>query len=186
MNNQNVRNKSFYESQYPFPVCNHKGAEENNIGYTIGVFDDGIPFEAEIWCDDGYISMGIIMPYVDCIISDLPQINIPSNNKLVGYHNEKRMTDFSVLCVGMVEEGYEENLTVVQEYVEYLCEKNVVEFCSNMMNGTVEYLTDRLGNSLVNVIITLGDEKTEWAIPHLNFKNFSSNQSVKNRFKIIK
>ncbi|MBR1623016.1 MAG: hypothetical protein IJ675_03820 [Pseudobutyrivibrio sp.] len=42
----------YFEANYKPPVCNHKeGLSYRNIGYSIGITSDGVPFEAEAYTD---------------------------------------------------------------------------------------------------------------------------------------
>jgi len=48
-NTHSINKSGNKKLKYEFPVCNHtKDLSEENIGYTIGVTSDGVPFEAEI------------------------------------------------------------------------------------------------------------------------------------------
>ena len=44
------KNTRYIQAIRPFPICNHiKDVGRDNLGYTQGIFVDGIPFEAELW-----------------------------------------------------------------------------------------------------------------------------------------
>jgi len=183
---KSARDKFFAEAILPVPVCNHSGAGSDNIGYTVGIFSDGVPFEAEYWKSGEVFSVGFIMPYIerfhDC------EGNILKNGNLLGFATGEQLIDKTVLCDGMVDEGEEESIEVIQKYVDYLCDMGAVEYCTDMFNGTVQYLIDILGNSLVNVKITLRDSNGEYAKSSLKFRTFpnSATKEKKPRFEVIR
>ena len=68
--------------------------------------------------------------------------NIQNDSNIVGFHNWVMFYDNTILCQGMVDEGIEEELAVVQEYVDYLIDIGIVSFCSDVFNGAVFYRID--------------------------------------------
>lgn len=55
----------YYESFTDFPICNHSvSINQNNIGYTQGILDGGIPFEAELWNNANGQSLSVVMPEI--------------------------------------------------------------------------------------------------------------------------
>lgn len=159
----------FIETDKDYPVCNHTGAKQENIGYTAGILSDGNPFEAECWVSGDTVSLGIIMPYIE-EFHEIPEA--VESSTVVGFKNEVEIVDNSILDIGMVDGGEEECLEIVEKYIDYLCYLKVIEFCSNIYNGTLQYRIDSLGNSLVNVKITLSDSYMEYAETSLTFRPF--------------
>ena len=64
----------------------------------------------------------------------------------------------------------EDDLTVVQKYIDFLLEHEIISFVSNLQNGTVFYRVDTLGNDLAKILITLEDADGVWAYTELNFE----------------
>ena len=54
--------------------------------------------------------------------------NIQNDSNIVGFHNWVMSYDNTILCQGMVDEGIEEELAVVQKYVDYLIDIGIVIF----------------------------------------------------------
>ena len=67
-----MSSNQFVEGYRDFPICNHiQEIGPENIGYQTGMFDDGLPFEVEIYeygqGENHMKELAIIMPdiYVD-------------------------------------------------------------------------------------------------------------------------
>ena len=82
----------------------------------------------------------------------------------------------------MVDEGGEDGLTIVQKYVDYVVVMGLVQFNSDVLNGTVLYRVDVLGNDLVEIKITLRQDGQEFARTGLHFKKFPN---AKRKFEVI-
>lgn len=173
----------YVEANSEFPVCNHDGADEDNMGYTVGLFNDGTPFEAEYWGDGNSYSISVIIPEKKEFISD-DRNNIQNDSNIVGFHNWVMSYDNAILCQGMVDEGIEEELIVIQKYVDYLIDIGIVTFCSEVLNGAVFYRIDILGNHLAEIKINLKENGEELAKTKLNFKKFPNTK--KRKFEVIK
>lgn len=169
---------NFYETRYDFPMCNHtEGVSENNIGYSIGITEDGIPFEAEAFLVGDMMVMAVVLPDLleDIVKRDVKTVAA----NVIGFREEAEQEDLSVLDIGMVDDGEETDLSVTKKYVEFLLERDIFEYTSNLLNGAVEYRTDILGNRLVKVIITLSENDTYRAYTTLDFRSFQKTRESK-------
>ena len=105
--------------------------------------------EAE-YCGNGdSSSISIIMPEKKEFYSGRKEKIKSQDSTVIGFHNEVTVYDNSMLSYGMVDEGGEDELTIVQKYVDYVVVMGLVQFNSDVLNGTVLYRVDVLGNDLV-------------------------------------
>lgn len=177
------KNIGYIQAISPFPICNHiKDVDKNNIGYVKGIFTDGIPFEAELWSYDGDLNISFVFPIL-CDIDTLE--GCLKNDNILGFHNRVARTQGGVLTIGMVNNGLIDDISATVAYVDYLKEQGVVEFISDMENGSLMLITDVTGNELVHVIITLKEEGKKLAETPLEFCHFP-NQIRKTGFRIVK
>ena len=173
----------YYESFTDFPICNHSvSINQNNIGYTQGILDGGIPFEAELWNNANGQSPSVVMPEI-FIVEQMDNIS-DEYRKVVTYRNQAESMHEGVLTIGMVDCGVIDDFDLTIKYVDFLEEKGLIEFVAEMRNGTVFLNTDIEGHDLVNVTITLKEDGNFFATTPLQFRNFP-NQSRKNRFTIL-
>lgn len=185
----------YYTTKYDFPVTNHLvNVSKDNIGWIRGVMSDELPFEAEIWRKGAEVDVAFIIP---AIYSEDDKINpydtaknkkIAKENKDKGisyYTGEVESWDGGVLAIGMVDEGYEEDPFVLQNYVEILENNGLIEFNSDLYNGTVQYVIDVNGNEFARVIITLEDTNSQYATCPLFFEEFIQNKN-KPKLMVIK
>ena len=77
--------------------------------------------------------------------------------------------DVSILDIGMLDKGVEDDISVIIKYVDFLIEHEILSFLSNLYNGTVMYRVDELGNELVKILISLEDEEGVLAYTNLSF-----------------
>ena len=89
-----------------------------------------------------------------------------------------------VLTIGMVDCGVIDDFDLTVKYVDFLEEKGLIEFVTEMRNETVFLNTDIEGHDLVNVTITLQEDGDFFPTTPLQFRDFP-NQSRKNRFTIL-
>jgi hypothetical protein len=110
------------------------------------------------------------------------------NGHITAMHYNVESSDDTVLDIGMVDVAVEENIEIVTNYVDFLIESGLVDFSSNMVNGTVLYQTDALGNSLAKILITMQDGDDVWAYTDLLFDDFPANKDgkEKSKFTIVK
>jgi uncharacterized protein (TIGR02452 family) len=182
----------FYQSDYDYPVCNHtEGVTEVNIGFARGVTASGVPFEAEVSQKDGIMTLAVVIPaifndaYEDV---DENQELSDENINITAMHYDVESFDYSILDLGMIDDAMEENTDVVRDYVDFLIENGLVVYASNLLNGTVLYRVDALGNSLAKVLITMQDSEGIWAYTALLFEDFPTRKKRKERpeLKIVK
>jgi hypothetical protein len=182
----------FFQSDYDYPVCNHtEGVTEANMGFARGVTISGVPFEAEVTSKDDVTTLAIMIPAIfnDARADmDRKQDATGANNRITAMHYDVESLDYTVLDIGMINDGIEENDDIMTDYVEFLIETGLVEYVSNMVNGTVLYRIDALGNSLAKILITMQDGDDVWAYTDLLFEDFPANKDRKERaaFKIVK
>ena len=93
--------------------------------------------------------------------------------------------DNSVLDIGMIEEATEDSKEVIEDYVDFLVKNGIVTFSSNVLNGTVMYRTDILGNELAKIIISLREGEDFWAYTDLSFIEFPVKRQKSAKFKVI-
>lgn len=181
----------YYTSKYEYPVCNHTdGVTEINIGYVKGITAGGVPFEAELFEKEESMIMGVVMPAIFNNIyeeEDGEELS-DENTNITGMHCEVEFRDYSVLDRGMVDDEVEENLDVVKDYVNFLVSNGIVTFASDLLNGTVFYRVDVLGNDLVKVLVTMREGEDVWAYTDLDFKEFPKMRKSlrKTKFKVVK
>ena len=178
---------SFFESKYDMPLCNHKeDITEHNIGYSVGITDDGVPFEAEMQVDEDIMTLTVIMPAIfdskskeEHDFDDRPQTNV------IGFRNSKEMEDYGVLDFGMVDEGEEDDFDVTQRYVDYLIESEIISYASNIQNGSVQYRADINGNELIKILITMMSGDEVCAYTDLDFRPFDANHVSSKGSKVV-
>jgi uncharacterized protein (TIGR02452 family) len=182
----------FFQSDYDYPVCNHtEGVTEANMGFARGVTISGVPFEAEVTSKDDVTTLAIMIPAIfnDARADkDRKQDATGADNRITAMHYDVESLDYTVLDIGMIDDGIEENDDIMTDYVEFLIETGLVEYVSNMVNGTVLYRIDALGNNLAKIMITMQDGDDVWAYTDLLFEDFPANKDRKERaaFKIVK
>jgi len=159
----------FYELEYRMPLCNHtQSLSGKNLGYRQGMTVDNIPFEAELTDDGNRVHLCVIMPAI--YGEDKPD---KKEEKVIGISYEVEDIDFSILDIGMVDEGQEKDLSVIKEYVNFLIDREIVIFSTCEENGSVFYRIDELGNELAKVLITLSEEDKILAKTNLTFIPFA-------------
>lgn len=170
---------SAHEFSFDFPVCNHtEGIDATcNIGYTQGYMNYIVPFEAELFADEKEVTLGVIMPVLEDVeetSGGRPHQKSVSNHKgnILGMVHQEEHKDNSVLPIGMAIDGTNDDLNITIAYIEFLIAMGVVEFTSNVQNGSIRYFTDIRGNKLVQLLVTLKDDKEVIATTPLKFKSF--------------
>ena len=157
---------SYFTTDLDFPVCNHtEGIGSENLGYTKGITEEGVPFEAELVDSEGTLSLVVIMPAVFEHSTKKAPVN---KSNVIGITYKVDTWDDSILDIGMVDNGPEEDDELVHKYVDYLVDEGLVTFASNLLNGSVMNRVDILGNDLVKILITLTEDDEYWAYTDLN------------------
>ena len=112
----------------------------------------GIPFEAELWSNANGQSLSVVMPEI-FIVEQMDNIS-DEYGKVVTYRNQAESMHEGVLTIGMVDCGVIDDFDLTAKYVDFLEEKGLVEFVTEMRNGTAFLNTDIEGYDLVNATIT--------------------------------
>ena len=148
-----------------------------------------MPFEAELFEKDENLTMAVIIPAIfnDAYEDEEDDELSDENTNITAMHYEVESVDYSVLDIGMVDDAMEENTDVVRDYVDFLVNNGIVTFASNLLNGTVLYRIDVLGNELAKVLITMREGEDLWAYTDLDFTEFPKKHKSYNRqkFKVI-
>lgn len=184
----------YIQSSYDFPMCNHiRDVGPENIGYTTGITEDGFFYEAEVY---EYEQQGRQFRELAVVMSDMKYMiydfgdgddSIP-DPQIKGYTNKYDLIDHSVLAIGMGERGREDALDITMWYVDYLEAVGIVEFTTNVRNGSLLYLTDERGTDLVQISIGLVTNGLEEATTPLKFREFYHSYVADQRknFRIIR
>lgn len=167
----------YYTSNYDYPVCNHiDGVTDNNIGYAKGITAGGVPFEAELIDKDDTLTMVVIIPAIFNDFYEGEEDDVSSNENITAIHCEVKSSDYSVLDIRMADGAMEENTEAVRDYVNFLVNNGIVTFTSDLINGTVLYRVDELGNDLAKILITMREDKEFWAYTDIDLVEFSKKE----------
>jgi len=100
------------------------------------------------------MSVSVIIPAIFDNIRNISK-NLKEEGNILEFITESEKMDNSILDIGMVDDGEEKDHAVLEKYVEFLDKAGIVSFATNVLNGTVLYRTDILGNPLAKIIVTL-------------------------------
>ena len=161
----------------PFPLCNHtKKITKGNIGYVQGMMDNGIAFEAELWKSASETNVSFVLPYTKLVIEERtaikPKCSKRKTSKIVGFRMEEEVKDHGILTIGMVENGVEENIEVIEFYLEFVLGAGLVWFTGELRNGSVRYMIDELGHEVVVLNVMLKKGREIFAKTELEFNKF--------------
>ncbi len=176
------------QSRFPFLACNHsfEKADKYNYGYTYGVTGDEIPFEAELWEDNGYLNITFYMPEIEEFneLEEEPLLDESSGADV--YRREEKRNYNMILVDNMIDRGMIGSVTVLNAYVELLIESTLVSFRTDMLNGAGMLLTDLAGNDIVALIVTIEDHGEKIADTPLDFLPFHPDEKVKRKnFRLV-
>lgn len=180
----------YIESSYQKIICNYalENINDNNIGYSFGVTADGVPFDAEAWETDGDLMVTFYLPSMldEEDFSDEPFPE--SSDGMQVFHSQQQFFGEQALCVGMVDDGTIESWELLNAYVQFLIDSDLVEFCTDVLNASGMFLIDVMGNDVVAITITLamGDDIT--AMTKLDFIPFKEKDDDNGRgnFRVVK
>ena len=171
-NNEESISDAYLEPNYDMPVCNHKKfMSDSHLGFAQGISYDGVPFEAELTQYRKTRNLCVMMPEI--FVQDHYQYLIEKNDEEDRDIIELSVAqeyDVSILDVGMADKGIEDDINVINRYIEFLTERKIISFLSDVYNGSVMYRVDESGNSLVKILVTLEEDEDIWAYTDLNFK----------------
>ena len=165
-----------------FPICNHSGADDENIGYAVGIMNDGAPFEAEYWRTDGTEGINVVLPVKEDLFEDAESSS--GDESVVNFKGQYTTKFAGILCIGMTDLGQENEDSIIEEYVDYLCRMQIIRFTSELYNGAVFYRTDSAGNDLAEVKITFLEDGQHFAETDITFIPFESNKTK--HLKLVK
>lgn len=109
-------------------------------------------------------------------------------------NDKNKFDDFSfVFCCDMEEDFIDEDsegnneLDRIINYIEYICEKGLLEFTSNIHNGHILILKDKNGLKYAYINVFLEYYGKEVAVSNLKFREFDKISSWnRDRFRVIK
>lgn len=163
-----------------FPVTNHVAVDEGNLGWAKGVFDDGIPFEAELWKYEGHTNITIMIPAEYKVMRVNDDVE---NDNVVQFQMSSEYVNGGVLPVGMASLGHEMDDEVIHNWVYYLEEKNFINFVDEWRNGSVQYVVDINGNVFCEIIVELEDEDMVYASVDIDWNEFPIRKNMKKKIK---
>lgn len=195
-----MSSNQFVEGYRDFPICNHiQEIGPENIGYQTEMFDDGLPFEVEIYeygQGENYMKeLAIIMPdiyveeddvedfdYVfdhaeiddseDLDWGDTEYCEKVHGSNIEGFRSTMTLRDYSTLPIGMVLRGQEDCFSIINWYQEFIEGMGIVEYVSDIRSCSVFYYTDVNGNDLVQVRTGLITNGKEEAVSKVELRDF--------------
>lgn len=170
-------------SEWEFPVCNHTEClKEHNLGYVKGLLKDNRPFEAELYYGEGEYFIAVIIPVIDEYFkphNKPSRLSVPNKKgNVLGIAKQQYCVDNSVLPVGMIVCGEEDDLGVTSGYVDYLKDMGLIRFSTDVENGFLNYYKDLKGNQLVQIVVTLKRRDVLFATTTLEFRSFFDNKKI--------
>lgn len=168
-----------------FPVTNHNDVDEGNLGWIKGVFDDGTPFEAELWVYEGNSSVSVLVPATNY---EIVQSETDKNEgNVIPFQVSREYVHGGVLSVGMMSLGYETDNEIIHHWVDYLEEKGFIDFAGEWRNGSVQYVVDVNGNTFCEIIVGLEDEEMFYGEVDFEWNEFSTQKPIsKGKLTIIR
>ncbi len=150
----------FLQSRFPRLCCNHSinSVDETNLGYTYGVTEDGIPFEAELWTNESGRCVTFYLPEIEAFneVEDEPLIDAATGMRTF---STQRYLEYSmVLMEGMVDRGMIGSLSVLNTYIQLLIGYGLISYETDLLNAAGFLITDFAGNDLVALAITLEED----------------------------
>ena len=164
-------------SEFLFPVCNHNGITECNIGYACGYTNYGpsLPFEMEVIRTDASDRLSIVLPrlYFNASPDPLDYDYI---------YAEPVMDDgpkdyYDILVRGMQYDGKVENPCYIEKWLDLLEKEELFSFKGEKKEACIDAFTDANGTKLIRLVVTLREENQVYAelleevSPFVNVKN---------------
>lgn len=167
-NTVNEKAEGYYQSKWAHVTFNFSPSNfsKENIGYAYGVTNTGHPFMAETWKYGSNQDVAFYLPVIEDFMKKegTPLINQETQTKTFSVQAEAK--GFHALCVGMVDKGFVDDLSVMNAYLVFLCKCGLLHFESNMYNGYAFLLTDNNGQDLIAITVSLVmDSKVEATTP---------------------
>lgn len=177
-----------------FPITNHKDVDAGNLGWIRGVFDDGLPFEAELWEYEESKNISVLIPSKNYEKSKTISVSLPSKDydgitekegeNIIPFHNSQGFVHGGVLAVGMVSLGCETDDETVYNLVYYLEEKGLINFVGDWRNGFVRYVVDKSGNIFSEIVVELELDENIFATVDVEWNEFISKKK-KRDFTVV-
>lgn len=180
----------FMQSIYPHIRCNHspENINDDNYGYCFGITKDSIPFEAELWYDHDPESenVTIYIPEIEELedTEDEPLINAQTGTRT--FSTEIEIHENMALCVGMVDNGQIESLSLLNTYIELLIDCGLIQFPGNVYNAAAWRYIDMDGNDIIAINVTLCEDGEVMAMTHLKFTPFTHKADMRAKLKVVK
>lgn len=157
-----------------------------NIGYAYGITYDGCPFMAETWTYGDNQDIAFYLPIIENYmkLEGTPLINHETGTKAFSTTAEVR--GFHALCIGMVDNGFVDDISVLNGYIKYLCDSELLHFESNLYNGYAFLLTDSNGQDLIAITVSLVYNNEIEATTPLTWTFFPTQHNKKRHLHIVK
>ena len=164
-------------SEYLFPVCNHNGITECNVGYACGYMDiePFLPFEMEVVRTDAFEKVCIILPRIFFYSTPDP---IDYDYIYADPVKEEAPKDYyDILVRGMEYDGNISNPEYLAKWIEMLEKNELIAFKGSKREVSMDAFTDANGSKLVRIAVTLREENNiyaEWiedVAPFVQVKN---------------
>ena len=144
--------------------------------------NDGTPFEAEYWRTDGTEGINVVLPVKEDLFEEAESSS--GDESVVNFKGQYATKFAGILCIGMTDLGQENEDSIIEEYVDYLCRMQILRFTSELYNGAVFYRSDAEGNDLAEVKITFVEDGKHFAETDMAFIPFENNKPK--HLKIVK
>ena len=168
--------EGFYQMKYPMPACNFSAdnVDEHNLGYAKGVTKTGYPFVAELWQNEDEKNVTFYMPVIDEFMElvDKPLINKATGTKTFSYTKESKC--YWILDIGLEDCGVVDDLSVLNAYVDFLRNNDLLIFVTDVLNGYGFLLKDLEGNFILGFNVTIISENGEEATTPLQWTPFQT------------
>lgn len=165
----NVRpTAQFEETDYSFPAGNHTEAETYNLGWTQGMIQKKILFEAELWRQEKKLYASFLLPELELKIctedgEKFEETILRENDEYV---------DYAALPRDMKMEGFVYENERIQAYVYFLEEAGLLRFKDDHRNGSVMKFTNANDEKIVCVSVQIKEENDQMVRVPLHFKDF--------------
>ena len=178
----------FTQAKYPPISFNFSPSNiaEENIGYAYGVTYDGCPFMAETWEYGDNQDVAFYLPIIEEYMKLEGKTLINNETGTKAFSTTAEVKGFHVLCVDMIDNGFVEDISVLDAYVKYLCENKLLHFTSNIHNGYAFLLTDFNGQDLIAITISLVFNSEVEATTPLTWTLFPKQHNKKRHLHIVK
>ena len=169
--------RQYIQAEYPFPVCNHKISEKDmkiSLGYVEGIFEDGIPFAAELIHSSEMKKTSVIfvLPYLEQFAN---QSSYPlKSHRAVLYHEGILNPNWhTLLCRGMYDARESVSSLVLNKYIDYLVEMGAIELRDHVIEGFTHVLYDFGNHKVIAIELSLMKQGTVEVVVPFQFRSFT-------------